>query len=124
RLDPRRARRIVNAAGTAGRTVTVLARRDTGAGGSLQTGAYLRSVLDSIGYHARLRLVPDVRRYYSVLNSGHGYQIARNGWADDYPSAYAYFHPLFTCTAFPLPAGAADPGGFCPPRIDRAIARA
>ena len=113
-----KARRLVAASGTKGQPVTVwfydipIGRRN---------GAYLVSVLRSLGYQARLRTVPHVGLSWRPTR-----QAGVGGWAGDYPSPNNFFSPLFTCRSYDpaRPNKNLNAAGFCSRRIDAEIARA
>ena len=115
--DLAKARRLVAASGTRGRPVTVwfydipIGRRN---------GAYLVSILRSLGYEARLRTVPHTASTWRPNR-----QAGVGGWASDYPAASQFFVPLFTCRSYSNnPNMNANTSGLCNPHIDAEIARA
>jgi peptide/nickel transport system substrate-binding protein len=118
--DLARAKRLVAASGTIGQAVTIW-WPDT----RKTAGDYLVSVLQSLGYKARLKLVPRLA-YLGALAAAKGRAQAGFGpWTPDYPSSAAYFSELLTCASYrPGEPGNGNLGGFCDPSIDREIARA
>jgi YVTN family beta-propeller protein len=116
--DLARARRLVAASGTKGEAVTVwfpnipVGRRN---------GGYFVSVLRSLGYKAKLRLVPQSGRGWA---SHH--QAGAGGWFPDFPSANDFFTPLFTCSSYQpdKPQRNLNFPGICDHRLDAKIARA
>jgi YVTN family beta-propeller protein len=115
--DLAKARRLVTASGTKGEPVSVWFY-DIPIGRA--NGTYLTSVLRSLGYDARLKLVPHDGR--STWAPGH--QIGVGGWGGDYPSANDIFYP-FTCASYaPKPTANANTAAFCDRRIDLEITRA
>ncbi len=122
--DLARAKRLVAASGTSGQAVTVWMPevRKT-------TGDYLVSVLKSLGYKAKLKVIREKvpGDYFRVaLPAAKGaVQAGFGGWTPAYPSSAAYFSDLLTCAAYkPGQADKVNYGGFCNPGIDREIARA
>jgi len=112
-----RAKRLVQASGTKGEAVTVWFY-DIPIGH--RNGAYIVSVLRSLGYKARLRTIQHAAPTWRANR-----QAGVGGWAGDYPSASNFFRPLFTCRAYTTdPATNTNITGFCNHRIDAAIARA
>jgi peptide/nickel transport system substrate-binding protein len=121
------ARRLVRSSGTAGARVTVW----TPAPVAVQ-GRFMVSVLDSLGYRARLRAVSvsgasGVGAYFNaVLDSRRRVQIAYNGWGSDFPSDRGFIGPLFSCAAFVpgKPAATSNTSELCSHSIDAQIAQA
>jgi YVTN family beta-propeller protein len=108
--DVARARQLVAASGTRGEAVQVWKPADEKHGSDL---SYLVSVLDSLGYRARLK---PVKTLPANLSHAQAYWI---GWGTDYPSASGYLSPIFTCADYK--AGNWTGGGFCDPSIDTQI---
>ncbi len=106
--DLAKAQRLVAASGTRGQSVTVwfydlpIGRRN---------GAYLVSVLRSLGYKAQLEIV-ETDAWRVNRQAGIGGGIA------DFPSANNFISPAFLCSA-PY-----NDAGFCSKHIDAEIARA
>jgi peptide/nickel transport system substrate-binding protein len=119
--DLARAKRLVAASGTTGQAVTVWvpAIRET-------TGDYLVSVLQSLGYKAKLKLIPPNIDFGDALAAAKGpVQAGFGAWGPAYPSSAAYFSELLTCAAYkPGKPDNINYSGFCNPGIDREIARA
>jgi peptide/nickel transport system substrate-binding protein len=117
-----RARRLVRDSGTSGASVTVWVPAPIAV-----QGRYMVSVLDSLGYRARLKAVPPPSYFNRVLDSRLRVQTGYVGWAADYPSDVTLIHDVFACTAF-VPNSSnqsnTDPSEFCNPSIDRQMARA
>ena len=115
--DLARARRLVAASGTKGQAVTVWFY-DIPIGH--RNGAYIVSVLRSLGYDARLRTVPHVGSTWRPNR-----QAGVGGWASEYPAASDFFGPLFTCRSFTGdPHTNVNTSEFCNRRIDAEIRRA
>jgi peptide/nickel transport system substrate-binding protein len=116
--DLPKARRLVAASGTKGQPVT-LWFYDIPIG--RQNGAYLVSVLRSLGYKAQLRTVPHTGSTWRPDR-----QAGVGGWAQDYPSPNNFFSPSFTCRSYDpaRPNQNANAAGFCNRRIDVEIAHA
>ena len=118
--DLAKAKRLVAASGTFGQTVTLWQTKDFGA------GSYLLSVLASLGYKARLKLVsPDSNYYSTVADSRNQVQVGPAGWNADFPSASDFFSPNLTCASFkPHTHTNGNFAAFCNPTIDREISQA
>ncbi len=116
--DLTKARRLVAASGTTGQPVTIwfydipIGRRN---------GAYLVSVLRSLGYKAQLGTVPHRGSTWRPNR-----QAGVGGWAEDYPSPNNVFSTQFTCRSYDPGRPDTNPNtaGFCSRRIDAEIARA
>jgi YVTN family beta-propeller protein len=109
-----KARQLVAASGTVGQTVTVAAGPS-----KVPQSAYLVSVLQSLGYKARLKTGDE---YSTAVLKSRRYQTAPIGWFADYPSSSQFFTPLFTCATAHQPIGVNNNlAGFCDHRIDREI---
>jgi peptide/nickel transport system substrate-binding protein len=115
--DLAKARRLVASSGTKGQRITLwfydipIGRRN---------GAYLVSVLRSLGYDARLKTVSHQGSTWRPDR-----QAGVGGWSSDYPAASQSFLPLFTCRSYsPDPNVNANTAGVCNPRIDAEIDRA
>ena len=113
------AQRLVRASGTRGDAVTVL---DGTFGDPLpapDTGRYVVSVLDQLGYHATLRMMgPDT--YFSRLgDSRDRVQAGFFPWLQDYPAPSDFIDPLLTCSSF-VPGNPANVNvaEFCDRQID------
>jgi peptide/nickel transport system substrate-binding protein len=111
-----KARRLVTASGTKGQPVTLwffdipIGRRN---------GAYLVSVLRSLGYKARLETIPHTGPTWRADR-----QAGVGGFGKDYPSPNNAFS-LFTCDSNTRnPVSNANPAAFCKPSIDAQIERA
>jgi peptide/nickel transport system substrate-binding protein len=112
------ARQLVAASRTRGQHITIwfygipIGRRN---------GAYLVSVLRSLGYKAQLRTVPHTGSTWRPNR-----QAGVGGLAEDYPSPSNFFSTLFTCRSYDpaRPNENQNLAGFCNRRIDTEIARA
>jgi peptide/nickel transport system substrate-binding protein len=118
--DVAQARRLVAASGTAGEPITVWSF-DIPPGRA--NGSYLTSVLRSLGYKARLELIPHVP---GRVTWAPDHQTGLSGWFSDYPSANNILSPRLTCASYKPNRGAANGNypGFCDRRIDAEIAQA
>jgi peptide/nickel transport system substrate-binding protein len=109
------ARRRVRRSGTRRAAVTVWVGRATA-----DQGRYMVSVLDAIGYRARLKIVraADPLAYFTkILDPRVRAQVGYWGWAAEFPSALDMIQPEFGCAA-------SNPSAFCDPQIDAEIDRA
>ncbi len=113
--DMAHARQLVRASGAAGRTVTVwmphLPHFDAAA------GRYVVSVLDDLGFKARLRSTGQ--------NVATDDQVVFTGWYPDYAAPSGMVVPTLTCSAYkPVPSENSNYAAFCDRAIDREIAHA
>jgi peptide/nickel transport system substrate-binding protein len=114
--DLARARALVKASGTAGMRVTLIASdRDV----EHSMGIYLQSVLQDIGYDARLHSISfNIRDSYMENTSNH-VQIGLTNWFQDYPAPSDFLNVLFSCASFhPGSDASINMSGFCDPGID------
>ena len=119
RLDT--ARRLVRSSGTAGASVTVWVPSPIA-----EQGRYMVSVLDLLGYRARLRAVELDTHFTKVLDSRVRAQTGYFGWIAGFPSAADFIPPQFSCAAY-LPAspdGNTNISGLCDRSIDALMDRA
>ena len=119
--DLAKARALVAASGTSGQAVTVWTAQFL-----KPVGEYFVSVLQSLGYKARLKVVKGFNAYFAaVADSRRKIQAGTNGWTADYLSASNFFSPLLTCASYhPRSTDNLNFAEFCDPRIDAEIARA
>ncbi len=115
-----RARRLVAASGTTDLTVTVWSFP-----GRARGAAYLRSVLRSLGYKTRLKVL-EIDAYFKAANDPRNrIQVGSAGWIADQPSADNFFYPLLTCPSYrPRSNTYSNYGLFCSTPVDREITRA
>lgn len=115
------ARRLVQRSGTAGARVAVWVPRPIA-----EQGRYMVSVLDSLGYRARLEAIEPDSYFGKVADSRVRAQIGYYSWVAGYPSAADFIPPQYSCTAF-VPASPeqnTNLSEFCDPSIDAQMARA
>ena len=88
--DLARARRLVAASGSRGARVQVW-----GWGRYRRVIRYAGSVLRDLGYRVRVRVVPDVARYFNYVNdTRHHVQVGFYGWIADFLSPSSFFDPF------------------------------
>jgi peptide/nickel transport system substrate-binding protein len=117
-----KARGLVRASRTAGSHVTVWVPSREKA-----QGAFMVTVLRSLGYLPRLHLVKRPQAYFPlVLDTRTHAQVGFDGWQSDFPSESAFLTAQFACSAFApaAPDLTADPSFFCDRAVDRLMARA
>ena len=119
--DLARARQLVRASGTVGQAVTVW--MPSFIPFSTAAGRYVVSVLDTLGYKARLR----APRFNPFLRENKLHvQLGFWGWGPDFAATPAGFiPPAFACSAYtPVTSQNQAVAEFCDPAIDREMARA
>ena len=91
-----------------------------------QQGRYMASVLDSIGFRARLKALTMESYFAKVLDSRSRAQVGYWGWAAEFPSPIDVVQPVFACAGFvpASPSLSRDPSGFCDREIDAQMERA
>jgi YVTN family beta-propeller protein len=114
--DLAKAKRLVAASGTAGQAVTVSAGPCC-----LATAAYLVSVLNRLGYKARLHGYKNVDAYHTAREAGR-VAVGPTGWSADFPAPSGFFTQPFSCKTAHTPF--LNLAAFCDPSIDREIERA
>ena len=113
------ARRLVAESGTKGQPVTIWLP-DIPAGH--RNAAYLVSVLQSIGYKARVEFFPHDGRTSWLPDRQAG--VGGSYWIADYPSANDVLRG-FLCSSYTTdPATNQNPAGICDRRLDAQVARA
>ena len=114
-----KARRLVAESGTKGQPVTIWLP-DIPAGH--RNGAYLVSVLQSIGYKARVEFFPHDGRTSWRRDRQAG--VGGPYWIPDYPSANNVL-VSFLCSSYTTdPATNGNPAGICDRQLDAQVARA
>jgi YVTN family beta-propeller protein len=120
--DLPKARELVAASGTAGMEVTVWP-------GPIfdEVGRYFVSVLEDLGYRARLRVFDDPAEFFDfVLDSRNEVQTAGFNWLHESRPSPNEFIALVSCEGFvpERPDQNVNPAEFCDPKIDEEIERA
>ena len=120
------ARKLVRSAGLTGAGVTVWAPSRIA-----NRGRYMVSVLDSLGFRARLKVVPvgssgPTPYFRKVGDSRTKAQVGFGGWSADYPSAGGFIAPLFRCNAFvpASPDATSNLAEFCDRSLDAKMTEA
>jgi peptide/nickel transport system substrate-binding protein len=118
--DLAKARRLVAESGTKGQPVTIwlydvpVLHRNA---------AYLVSVLERVGYRARVEFVPHDAG--STWRADRQAGLGGTYWIADYPSANDIFSRSFTCRSYTTdPATNQNPAGICDRRLDAQVVRA
>jgi peptide/nickel transport system substrate-binding protein len=117
--DVARARRLIAESGTAG------ARVDLWGVAGLAEGVlrYGVRVLRRLGYRAHGRVVPDIGRYFSLIEDSRNHvQAGMYGWVADSLTASSFLGPM-TCRQLVARSGT-NVSQFCDPGIDSLVGRA
>jgi peptide/nickel transport system substrate-binding protein len=117
------AQRLIASSGTSGMNVTLLAQRPNSANPTSTIGRYIVSVLDRLGYHARLKLSQNV---YAILDDSRSHtQIGWWPWYQDYPTPSDFISDIFTCQSFvPNSPANINDSEFCDRKVDAEAQRA
>jgi peptide/nickel transport system substrate-binding protein len=118
-----RGRQLVRRSGTAGTRVTVWVPSPL----PLEEGRYMVSLLNSLGYRARLQRAGLPDEYFpKVADPRTRAQIGFGGWALDYPSASDFIRPLLSCAGYTpaTPEMTTNLTAFCDAAIDAKMDRA
>jgi peptide/nickel transport system substrate-binding protein len=117
--DVSRARRLVAESGTAGATVVVEAPTQY----RPRVGPYFVSLLQDLGFRARLHTVPDVDYFPSIFRPDSRAQMGFVGWSADYMSTSTFIEPVFGCPTRGDPHRS-NASHLCSARLSAAIRRA
>ena len=110
------AQALVRESGTAGTRVTLVI--DTSAV-MRAVGTYVLSVLQDLGYDARLRVLSGNLQFTYIQNSANHVQISLTPWYADYPGATDFLPLLFGCASYhPGSDGSINFSGLCDPALD------
>ena len=122
--DLDRARKLIEASGTAGMEVGVWTWTVES---SHRVAKYFVELLGELGYRATLHVLPKDNRYWKTVgDSRTRAQLMFQGWAPDFPSASTYFTPNLTCDGFRPADGnnTVNVAEYCSPSLDRLVASA
>jgi peptide/nickel transport system substrate-binding protein len=118
--DLTRARKLVRLSGTAGETVTFWIPPFVHF--SAASGRYVVSILNRLGYKARLRIAETSP--YTEENMPR-VQAGFSQWYADFATPGGFIGPTLTCSSYTTdPTNNSNFGKFCDPAIDREINRA
>jgi peptide/nickel transport system substrate-binding protein len=123
--DIAKASQLIDASGTRGMHVTLVAPSPDFTNHTTAIGHYLVSLLDRLGYRASLRITP-VQQYWPDLGDSRSrIQLGWFSWEQDYPGPADFFSLLLSCRAF-LPGNPSNTNNseFCSPSIDAEMQRA
>jgi peptide/nickel transport system substrate-binding protein len=114
--DLAKARALIQASGTAGQPVTLITD-DSSIDRNI--GAYLQSLLTSLGYKATLKPISANIEYTYLQNSKNKVQIGLSYWLQDYPAPSDFLNVLYSCASYhPGSDSSINMSEFCDPKID------
>jgi peptide/nickel transport system substrate-binding protein len=120
--DLAKAKALVKASGTAGQKVTVVSSDDEV---NKAMGVYLQSVLNSIGYKAKVKPISSNIAFTYPQNTKNKVQINVQQWYQDYPAASDFLYILFGCESFhPGSDSSINMAGFCDKKINAQMHKA
>lgn len=120
------AQRLVGQSGMRGTVVTVAS---TPVFASLAQLDLLARTLRELGFVVRTRYIVNQVTYLNTIETpSPAFQIGSLNWESDYIGASDFFLPLLTCNSFVQSHSylgfSLNPGAFCDPQVDQAIAQA
>ncbi len=120
--DMAKARDLVQQSGTAGQSVSLVVSNDEK---NLAIGNYLVSVLNQMGYQAKLKPLSSNIQFNYIQNTKNHVQISLTGWYEDYPAPSDFLNVLLSCASFhPGSDSSPNVGGFCDRSFDASMNRA
>ena len=120
--DLARARALIKASGTAGQPVTLITD-DSSIGRHI--GAYLQSLLTSLGYKTTFKPISANIEYTYPQNSKNKVQVGLSYWLQDYPAPSDFLNVLYSCASYhPGSDSSINMSEFCDPKIDAQMLKA
>jgi peptide/nickel transport system substrate-binding protein len=114
--DLGRALALIKASGTEGQHVTLITD-DSSIGRNI--GAYLQSLLTSLGYKTDFKPISANIEYTYLQNSKNKVQIGLSYWLQDYPAPSDFLNVLYSCASYhPGSDSSINMSEFCDPKID------
>ena len=81
-------------------------------------GEYVQSVLNQIGYKAKVKAISGNIQFTYIQNSNNKVQISVTQWYQDYPAASDFLNVLLGCASFtPGSDSSINMSGFCDKKI-------
>ncbi|MBB2744496.1 UNVERIFIED_ORG: peptide/nickel transport system substrate-binding protein [Microbispora rosea subsp. rosea] len=120
--DLAKAKQLVQQSGTVGQEVSIVVADDDV---SKQIGEYARSVLEQIGYQAKVKVISTNIQFTYIQNSKNKVQLSVSQWYADYPAASNFLNVLLSCASYhPGSDSSINISGFCDKDADAKIAQA
>jgi peptide/nickel transport system substrate-binding protein len=114
--DLDKAKQLVQASGTAGQEVGIVVQDDEV---NKAIGEYLQSVLNDLGYKAKLKPLSANIQFTYIQNTNNKVQLALTSWYQDYPAASDFLNVLLSCASFRAGSDSSiNIAGFCDKDID------
>lgn len=108
--------------GMAGQSVTIITQNSDP---SHAIGIYLQSVLDKLGFKAKVKGISSNLQFTYIQNSNNHVQFAVTTWYQDYPAPSDFLNVLFSCKSFhPGSDNSINISAFCDKSIDTEMATA
>ncbi len=120
--DLDKARQLVQESGTAGQAVTVVVQDDAV---NSAIGEYVQSVLNDIGYKAKVNKLSGNIQFTYIQNTKNKVQISLSQWYQDYPAASDFINVLLSCAGFHAGSDSSiNIAGYCDKTSEAGIAQA
>jgi peptide/nickel transport system substrate-binding protein len=114
--DLDKAKQLVQQSGTAGQEVGVVVQDDEV---NKAMGEYLQSLLNQLGYNAKLKPLSGNIQFTYIQNTNNKVQLALTSWYQDYPAASDFLNVLLSCASFHKGSDSSiNIAGFCDKDID------
>jgi peptide/nickel transport system substrate-binding protein len=115
--DMAKAKQLIAESGTKGQTVSVTTATDET---SKNIGLYFVSLLNQLGYHAKIKLLAASVEYSFAQNSAQDPQMTLSWWYPDYPDPADFFNIMIGCAGFHANSNASpNLSEFCDPKIQK-----
>jgi ABC-type transport system substrate-binding protein len=90
-----------------------------------EVNAYLRGLLEELGYRATLRTIPNGQLIAIAGDPARKIQVGLAGWIADIPRPADFFVPVLSCQSLGHHlAGGANLAEFCDPHVDQLVGNA
>ncbi|MCF3948777.1 ABC transporter substrate-binding protein [Acidiphilium sp. AL] len=115
--DMAKAMMYMKKSGMAGQKVTIITQN---ADPNHAVGIYLQSVLDKLGFNAKVKGISSNLQFTYIQNSNNHVQISVTVWYQDYPAPSDFLKVLFGCTSFhPGSDNSINISAFCNDKIQK-----
>ncbi len=118
--DMKKAMAYMKKSGMAGQKVTIITQNSDP---SRAIGIYLQSVLDRLGFKAKVKGISSNIQFTYIQNSNNHVQMAVTTWYQDYPAPSDFLNVLLSCKSFhPGSDNSINISEFCDKSIDTEMA--
>ncbi|WP_017792073.1 ABC transporter substrate-binding protein [Leucobacter salsicius] len=115
--DMEKAKKLVAESGTAGQEVNIYVENIPV---RVEGGKYMQSLLNELGYKAKLTKLSDSIHFNYVQNTDNNVQMSFTQWYADYPAPSAFLQVLTSCASFnPSSESSVNIAGICDPELDK-----